>query len=648
MKRIRVLMTFVLLVAAVLLASCSSSTEETTMDETLPVVTATQVAHTPTATPVPTSLVVCLGETPNTLYPYGNPNSTARMILQALYDGPVDHRGYLYQPVVLESLPDLAAGTAVVQAVQVQVGDVVIDNTGEVVVLDYGMFIRPAGCLSGECAVPFNGEPVEMDQMQALFTLREGILWADGNPLTAQDSVYGFTLNADPATPASKYKVERTQSYEALDERTTKWTGIPGFIDQTFQEKFWLPAPEHLWASIAPVDLPTSTLAAGKPLGFGPFSLALADQESFTLQRNPNYFRAIEGLPRVDRLVFRIVGQDPQTNLEMLQSGECDLLDPTAAAGVGVAEIMTAMAQDKLFPSWANGSGWTLLNFGVVPQSYDDSYNIWAGDRPDFFGDSRTRQAVALCLDRQAITDEISLGVAPVLDTYLPADHPMVNPGLPVYRQDIELAGELLDEAGWRLDAAGKRGAVQIEGIQNGTPLAFDILYSEHPQNARVVEMISEQLAACGIEASPKAMSIEELFATGADAPVFGRNFEMAYFAWQSSEQPPCQLFLSEAIPGADESVFPYKWGGWNASGWSSETYDAACKAARGSVPGMDSYVQNHALAQEILSAELPFIPFFNYQQAALARPDICGLLFDPTAGVMWNIENIAFGEACP
>lgn len=645
MKLNRVMLIFAVLATAVLLASCGGAVEETAMDETLPVFTATQPAHTPTATPVPTSLVVCLGEAPNTLYPYGNPNATARMVLQAIYDGPIDHRGYLYQPVILESLPDLADGTAILQPVQVQAGDVVVDNNNEVVTLDYGMFIRPAGCPSGECAVPFNGEPVEMDQMQALFILRAGLSWADGSPLTAQDSVFGFNLNADPATPAGKFKVARTLSYEALDERTTKWTGLPGFIDPAYQENFWLPAPEHLWGDISPADLLTSV---GKPLGFGPFSLALTDAETITLQRNPNYFRAIEGLPRVDRLVFRIVGQDPQTNQEMLQSGECDLLDPTAAAGIGVGEIMSALAQDKLFASWTNASGWTLLNFGVVPQSYDDTYNIWAGDRPDFFGDSRTRQAVALCLDRQAITDEISLGVAPVLDTYLPADHPLVSPGLAVYRPDLEAAGNLLDEAGWRLDAAGQRGAVQIEGIQNGTPFTFDILYSEHPQNARVVEMISEQLAACGIQATPKALPIEELFATGPDAPVFGRNFEMAYFAWQSSDEPPCQLFLSEAIPGADETVFPYKWGGWNASGWSSEAYDAACQTARGSAPGMDTYTENHALAQEILSAELPFIPFFNYQQAVLARPDICGLLYDPTAGVLWNVENLAYGDACP
>lgn len=642
------IMTMIVLLAAVgILAACGG--EPSPMDEvTLPAASPTAPLETPTPTPVPTSLVVCLGEAPNTLYPYDNPNGAAKLILQALYDGPVDHRGYLYQPVLLENLPDFAAGTAALQTVQVAVGDQVVDSSGDVVTLDYGVFIRPAGCLSSECAEPFTGETVEMNQMSALFTLRPGVLWADGTPLTVDDSVFGFTLNADPATPASKFKVERTQSYEALENNTIKWTGLPGFIDPGYQDNFWLPAPRHLWGQSPAADLLTSEFSAAKPMGFGPFSLALTEGNTYTLQRNPAYFRAPEGLPRVDRLVFRVVGQEPQTNLDMLQSGECDVLDPSAAAGVGVAEIAAGMTEAKLFASWATASGWTLLNFGIVPQSYDDDYNIFAGDRPNFFGDVRTRQAVAYCLDRQAVTDEISLGIAPVMDSYLPEDHPLANMQVASYSQDIEKAAELLDAVGWRLDAAGQRAASQIAGIRDGTPLAFDILYPEHPQNARVLEIISQQLAACGIQATPQGLTIEELFATGAEAPVFGRNFEMVYFAWQSSENPPCQLYLSEAIPGQDENLFPYKWGGWNASGWSNETYDAACNAARGSAPGLEPYQENHALAQEILAQELPAIPFFAYQQAALARPDICGLQFDPTAGMLWNIENLAYGSICP
>jgi peptide/nickel transport system substrate-binding protein len=636
----------VLAVIGFVLTACGGNT---VMDVTLPAEIGTNTpGPTPTATPIPTSLVVCLGEAPNTLYPYGAPNRAAQNVLQALYDGPIDHRGYQYQPVLLEALPDLADGTAILQTVQVQAGDTVLDNQGNIVILEYGMFIRPAGCFSSKCAESFDGNPLEMDQMAAIFTLRQGITWANGNPLTVADSVFGFTLNAAEETQADKYKVERTFSYEAVNENTIQWTGIPGFIDPDYQNNFWMPAPEHAWGEFSPAELAQSEQAAEMPLGFGSFNVLEFSSEQIVLQRNPAYFRASEGLPRVDKVIFRVVGQGPQLNRDMLLTGECDLLDPTAVVGLGVGEIMALMADGKITSTWANDNGWTLFNFGITPQSYDDGYEYWAGERPDFFGDVRARQAIATCIDRQAIIDETALGVTPLMDSYIPNDHPLFNPEILNYSYDPEAATDLLEEIGWILNQEGHRTASGIEGIRDGTRFEFELLYVEHPQNKRVVEVAVENLAQCGITVAPVGLDAEELFTTGEDAPVFGRNFDMVYYAWQSSEQPPCHLFFSEAIPGKDEEIFPYKWGGWNASGWMNEDYDSACKAARGSAPGQEAYQENHALAQSILMEELPMIPLFHFQHAALARPDICGLQLDATGGLLWNIENIAYGPDCP
>jgi peptide/nickel transport system substrate-binding protein len=605
---------------------------------------------TATPTPVPVTLVVCLGDTPNTLFPFGAPNLAAQTVLQALYDQPVEQRSYAYQPVLVEGLPDIAGGTAVLQTVEVRTGDKVVDARGEVVTLEPGTFIRPAGCLSEECSEAFDGNQASMDQMTAVFVLRSGLTWSDGTPLTAEDSVYGFSLQADPATPASKYKTQRTLSYEAADERTIRWTGIPGFIDPEYQANFWLPAPRHVWSDLPVAELAVSESAAARPLGYGPFVLTESSVDRFTLVRNANYFRAGEGLPRLDQLVFRVVGLDVETNRQMLQTGECDLLDPQAAGAVRgrEAEISELVDSGLAAASWANDDGWAVLNFGIVPQSYDDEYSIWAGDRPDFFGSVPVRQAIALCLDREATSAEMTGGVAPVMDSYIPPDHALFDPSVPVYRLDIESAADLLEEVGWVLNDEGLRIASEIEGINNGTLFSFELLYADFPDHARLTAMISEQLAECGIEAVPVAMPEAELFTTGAEGPIFGRNFDMAYFRWQSADQPPCYLYLSEAIPGPDEERFPYKWGGWNPTGWQDEEYDAACQAARGSAPGMESYARNHARLQQILAEQLPVIPLFTFQQAALARPEVCGLAMDPTAGMLWNIEELGTGELCP
>jgi peptide/nickel transport system substrate-binding protein len=216
------------------------------------------------------------------------------------------------------------------------------------------------------------------------------------------------------------------------------------------------------------------------------------------------------------------------------------------------------------------------------------------------------------------------------------------------YSQDLETANTLLEEAGWLLDGNGVRTASEIEGINNGTKFEVSLLYADHPQNSQTAGLIAEQLGACGIVVTANGMSDEALFSTGEGAPIFGRNFDLAYFSWQSSDEPPCQLFYSDAIPGPDEDIFPYKWGGWNPTGWGDEAYDAACQSAQGSAPGIEAYADNHALAQQILAEKLPVIPFFTRQQAVLARADICGLANDATAGVFWNVEEWGYGGVCP
>lgn len=653
MKLRQMILLFVAILALVgVLAACGGNDGESVMDATTPPEQTSTPAATPTATAVPVSLVVCLGEAPNTLNPYGSPNAAAQEILQALYDGPIDQLGYQYQPVLVDSLPSFESGTVQIQPVTVQTADTVLDNNGNPVVLEYGMTVRPAGCYSDECAQEFVGDPIVMDQLVVQFSLLQGITWADGTPLTAADSVYGFNLNTDAASPASKYKVSRTAAYEAVDDITVRWMGLPGYMDPDYQNDFWLPVPQHLWGSLPAAELFSGAFSTDFILGYGPFNLVEVGADSFTLQHNPAYFRAAEGLPSVDNLIFRVVGQDAQTNLDMLATGECDVLDPTAVAGIETGEIDALVGEGGAVASWANADGWTLLNFGVVPQSYDDGYNYWAGDRPDFFGDARTRQAIAMCLDREAILQLLLRGHSPVMDTYLPPDHPLFNPNIATYSKEDDLnntaAMELLVEVGWQSNAEAVLRASGVEGVPDGQSFSVELLYADYPLNAEIVQMIVDQLAACQIEVTPVAMSEDELFVSGEGTPLFGRNFDMAFFAWQSSVNPACQLWTSEGIPGEDEEIFPYKWGGWNLTGWSNDAYDAACSAARGRAPGMEGYAENHALAQQILAEEVPIIPFYTYQQTALARADICGLQLDATGGLLWNIENMTYGANCP
>ena len=180
---------------------------------------------TPSATPVPPRLLtVCLGQEPVSLYPVDNPSTAARSVLAAIYDGPIDTNSYGYQPVILKRIPNIKNGDAQLFIKSFYIGDEVVDASGTPVTLEVGVKIHPAGCREDACAIVYDGKSeVQMDQMQVTFSMLAGLTWSDGQPLTAEDSVYAYQVAADPSTSGSKYLVDSTQSYEAVDKSTVQW-----------------------------------------------------------------------------------------------------------------------------------------------------------------------------------------------------------------------------------------------------------------------------------------------------------------------------------------------------------------------------------------------------------------------------------------
>ena len=213
---------FIVLIFTLALTACglpSNSGEPTAAPS--PVASPSPAA---TSAPEPRTLTVCLGEEPNTLYPYGGPNTAARSVLSAVFDGPIDTVGYEYQPVILTQLPSLENGDAQINAVPVSVGGEIVNADGDLVSLATGVKVRPAGCRSNDCVLTYDGTtPLSLDQMVVTFRLRPDLTWSDGTPITAEDSVYAFSLASDASSVGSTYILDRTQTYEAADAATLVW-----------------------------------------------------------------------------------------------------------------------------------------------------------------------------------------------------------------------------------------------------------------------------------------------------------------------------------------------------------------------------------------------------------------------------------------
>src|SRR6185503_625804 len=101
------------------------------------------------------------------------------------------------------------------------------------------------------------------------------------------------------------------------------------------------------------------------------------------------------------------------------------------------------------------------LGLGITPATYDDGFNS-REDRPDFFGDERTRQAIALCLDRQKVVDTVLFGLSQVPNSYIPSDHPLYNSNIQTYEFNPTAGIQLLEQAGSIMITIPLRRATQF------------------------------------------------------------------------------------------------------------------------------------------------------------------------------------------
>ncbi|MGE5123158.1 MAG: ABC transporter substrate-binding protein [Acidobacteriaceae bacterium] len=633
------------------LVSCNYTPSQSTLSIPHPSATAAEIppGKTPwptgAATPLPAParlLTICLGYEPASLFYYDATSLAARDVLAAVYDGPVDVRNYIAFPVVLEKLPSLADGDAVLKPVEVKPGDLIVDSAGEVVNLDAGVSYRPSGCSQSGCAQIYPGEgTVDMDQLVLSFELKPDVLWSDGEPLTSSDSVYSYALASSLLPPAQAAVISRTASYKATGETSVEWVGVPGYQDGFYQAKFFSPLPQHAWSSSTAEELRSSRFSARTPLGWGPYIIDdWISGDHITLRKNPLYFRAGEGLPHYDNLVFRFVSGADEA-LDALQAGECDLIDRTAALDPQSSRLADLQQAGKLQVVYQYDTAWEQLAFGIIP---------FDSQREQIFALKEVRQAIAMCIDREALVAGQASSARLLMDSFVPASHPLYNPGVRHYDFDPLKASTLLESAGWQDpddDPATPRIAQGVNGVQDGTPFEVEYLVAADAKPQADAVAIQEMLEQCGIRTKIIPQQPGDYLAPGPEGPVFGRSFELAQFAWATDLEPPCYLFMSREIPGPYPE-FPQGWGGANATGFTNPQYDQACQDALFSLPDSAQHQGANFQAQEIFSQELPVLPLYSHYSVIVSRLDICGLqTASAVDSALWNLEELDDGNGC-
>ncbi|MCB8978942.1 MAG: hypothetical protein H6657_16125 [Ardenticatenaceae bacterium] len=612
-----------LLLFLVLLAACTPKPVPTPPPPALP------VSDAQTAPTVLKELSICMASEPDDLFLYGSTQLQAVAIRHALYENLYTTLDYDYQVQGLAKLPNLDDGDAVVNQVMVQAGDTVVDADGRITTLTAGTTLLDA---EGTPFV-FNGEPVELPQMVVDFTLKP-MVWSDGTAVTAADSVFSYEVAA--YYDATSQPITHTASYTAVDNHTVRWTGLPGWLDQTYFRNVWTPLPQHQLTHYEMAEL--ANLFGPNPetpiLSSGPFVVKeWIPGSDILLQANPYYYRHSEELPRLTQIEVKFI-LDTNSAVAQLISGACDILTRDVVDVSQLTFLLEAESAELMTTYTQVNAIFEHIAFGI--NSYG-GYGDGNG-RPDWFEDVRVRQAIAHCTDRQRMVDEILFGLSEVMNTYVPSVNPIYPVDIPQWPYDVAAANALLDAAGYRdTDGDGIR-----EAPVTGTPFRVSLgTTADNEMRQHLTEIFKENLLACGIDVELSYLPASEWFADGPEGKLIGRQYDLAEYAWLAEMEPPCAYWLSDNISGPVAEGFA-GWDGLNDTGWRNDEFDAACRQAQRAFRNGPEYVTAHQAAMRLFAEQLPTLPLFPRLQVAATAPYVRNFGLNPTqSSELWNVHEL-------
>jgi len=384
--------------------------------------------------------------------------------------------------------------------------------------------------------VPLAAESFEIleDGRLLKFTLKKGIRWTDGVPLTARDVEFTYKLMIDPKTPTA-------YAEDFLAVKEFKLTGEYSFevrYDKPFARALvtWAHAilPRHLLEGQDLLKTPLSR----QPVGAGPYMLKeWTSGDRLGLVANPDYF---EGRAYIDEVVMRVI-PDQSTQFMELKSGNLDEINLSPQQYLYQTEGQDWAANFRKFQYVA--SAYTYMGFNL---------------RSRLFSDVRVRRAINHALDK----DEIVRGVLSGLGQ---AANGPYKPGTWAYDKDIPAneydpakAKRLLAEAGWT-----RRTPNGPLKDKDGRSFAFTILTNQgNSPRIKTAIIVQSRLAALGIAVEIRTVEwaafIKEFVDKGRfDAIIIGWNIVQdpdLYDVWHSSKAVPGGLnFVGYKNPELDE-----------------------------------------------------------------------------------------------
>jgi peptide/nickel transport system substrate-binding protein len=379
--------------------------------------------------------------------------------------------------------------------------------------------------------------------IEYVYTLREGLTWSDGEPLTAEDVAWNINTGRDQGWDNMVSTVGNIEA-TAEDGRTVRL--VSSVPDPKLPTMDVYLVPQHIWEPIATDYDAATQYAADDGIGSGPFVMTeFTPGQSVVMAVNPSYWGWEGEEPPYDQVIFRLF-ENPDAMVAALQQGEID-----AAQGFPASswDALEADANIEVVAGQQGGFDEIAINGGAAE-----------GQPHPALLDVEVRRAIAHGIDRPAVIEDLWFGLASPLETLSPSADPKWIPEIPEESQltyDPARANQILDEAGY-MDSDGDG----IREMPDGTnPIVIrHAVNTDGDLAGSIGDLMVGWMEEIGIGVELEAYDQDALFGVIVDG-----TYDTFYWGWVPFVDPdPMLSYFTEA-----------EIGNYNDANWFDPAYDA-------------------------------------------------------------------------
>lgn len=444
--------------------------------------------------------------------------------------------------------------------------------------------------------IPGQAESVEIsaDGLTYTFTLRDGLMWSDGTPLTAKDFVYSWNRAIDPVTAADyAYMFESIKGFAegeldvtATDDKTlvvTLVAATPYFLELTAFPTF-SPVREDLVAA-APEAWAT---AVDTYIGNGPYKISeWVPGSHITMVKNENYWNVAALGP--NSIKFVLMEEDVAV-LNAYKNGEIIFADT-----IPNDEIPALEGSPEYYKEGQLGTYYISFNTTVEP-----------------LDNALVREALLLAVDRDFIAVNIGQAGQVPAGAFVPIGLTDADPS----KEFRDVGGDYYDPtaAGFAANLEKAKELLVEAGYPNGEGIpTIEYLYNEGTGHQLIGEALQSMWAELGINVE----LVSQEWATFLNSRKNG-DYMIARNGWLGDYNDPIS-FLDMWITD----------GGNNDAQWSNAEYDALIAQIKTSSDPAERMALMHQ-AEDIIFAESMLCPIYYYVDVYLMSEKLEGAWSSP------------------